>query len=321
MTSGYLISVLIPCHSLNYLPKSIESIAQQTFPKQDFEVLLVADRIDLAEAYKILRQSNLNFRVIESKEPGIVPALNLGLANITSEIVARMDEDDLMMPKRLELQYQHMLINKETLVVGGQLQLIDVDNKVIGYSNYRKRIRRISFQALESSPIAHPAAMFRRSAVERIGGYRDFLPEDWDLWARLSEHGPIENLEETVLSYRVHPNQLSREKMYAQDLGKQFVSTSHFARILGIRDAPTTPEGKSAWLEETQIHLRHFSKAFRRFEKRSKKNQLISEAFQMGNRRRLQKVLSLLLKSPIVTSAHLFTKIRQRTKLLVEKAK
>jgi hypothetical protein len=163
--------------------------------------------------------------------------------------------------------------------------------------------------------------MFRWSAVAQIGGYRDFLPEDWDLWVRLSEHGPIENLAETVLSYRVHPNQLSREKMYAQNLGKQFVSTSHFARMSGLRDEPTTSEDKSVWLEETQTHLRHVSKEFCSFEKQSEKNRLISEALQMGNRRRLQKVVSLLLKSPIVTSAYLFTKVSQKLKLLEEKAK
>jgi glycosyltransferase involved in cell wall biosynthesis len=322
MKSEYLVSILIPCHSLQYLPKSINSISQQTFPKQNFEVLVVADRIDLVETGRILEKSDLNHRVIESKEPGIVPALNLGLDNITSELVARMDEDDLMKPQRLELQYRHMLKNKRTSVVGGQLQLIDVEDKVIGISNYKRTIEKISFHEFESSPIAHPAAMFRRKAVEQIGGYRDFLPEDWDLWIRLIEYGVIENLSQTVLSYRVHPNQLSREKMYSQNLGREFVSTSHFARISGIRDAPNRSEDNSVWLKETQAKLRRDSMTFRRFEKRSDKNKHVIKALESGvGFQRLPKVVSTLLKYPVVTSAYLLTKIRKKIRLSLDKAK
>jgi hypothetical protein len=174
----------------------------------------------------------------------------------------------------------------------------------------------------ESSPIAHPAALFRRNAVLQIGGYRDFLPEDWDLWVRLNELGPVENLRETVLSYRIHPNQLSREKMYAQQLGGRLVSTSHFARMAGISDAPNGSEDKSVWLEETQTELRRISTAFRQFEKRPEKNKRVIETIQSGvGIQRLQKVVSTLLKYPFVSSAYLFSKIRKKIKLAVDKAK
>ncbi len=315
MKSSCLITVLIPCHSLLYLPSSIQSISQQTMPLNEFEVLVVADRVDLELAEDILARSNLNFRIIESNQPGIVPALNLGLANITSEFVARMDEDDLMKPDRLELQYQYMQKHSKTLVIGGQLQLIDVEGKPIGLADYRRRVTKSSVQIFESSPIAHPAAMFRREAVERIGGYRSFLPEDWDLWVRLSEYGPIENLKETVLYYRVHPNQLSREKMYAQQIGRQFVSTSFFARESGLRDAPNTNEDKYAWLEETQKQLLLLSPAFRRFEKRSQKNELIYEAFHAGKgRKRLLRVIFVLFKFPILTSRKVSAKINKKVR-------
>jgi glycosyltransferase involved in cell wall biosynthesis len=322
MTNGILITVLIPCHSLHYLARSVESISRQTFPTDKFEVLLVADRIDQAKAFEILRKSGLKFRIVESMKPGIVAALNLGLASTTSEFVARMDEDDLMMPERLQLQYQHLMKNKQTLVVGGQLQLIDDEDKVIGFSNYKKRIAKTSFHVFEGSPIAHPASFFRRSVVVKIGGYRDFLPEDWDLWVRLSEQGPIENLRETVLSYRIHPNQLSREKMYAQQLGRKFVSVSHFARLSGMTDAPIRIEDKSLWLEETQVQLRSNSLAFRQFEKRSEKREHVVEAFQKGKKlENLWKRLAIFLEFPVVTSIYLAAKTKRKLKLLMKKAK
>ena len=317
MKSSYLITVLIPCHSLHYLPNAIQSITRQTISRELFEILLVADRIDLDLAGEILAGSGLNFRIIESKQPGIVPALNLGLENITSEFVARMDEDDLMMPDRLELQCQYMQKNSEVLVIGGQLQLIDAEGNAIGFAYYRRRISKSSVSTFETSPIAHPAAMFRRRAVESIGGYRNFLPEDWDLWVRLSEYGPIENLKEIVLRYRVHPNQLSREKMYAQKIGRQLVSTSFFARESGLRDTPTANDDKSIWLEDTQRQLRLVSLSFRRFEKRSQISEHIDGALQKEKgRQRFHKVLFMLVKFPRVTSTLVAVRIYKKVRAI-----
>ena len=312
-----MVTVLIPCHSLNYLSKSLASIYQQTFHSESFEVLLIADRINVEEARRILNNSGLNYRIIVSEEPGIVPALNLGLSNITSEFVARMDEDDLMFPERLELQYLYLLKHKNILAVGGQLQLIDASDTIIGYSKYRKVIGQKISHLFETSPVAHPAVMFRRSAIEKIGGYRDFLPEDWDLWVRMSEHGLIQNLKRTVLGYRIHSAQLSREKMYAQKIGRQFVAASYYARNLGIRDSPDMGEDKSVWLQKTQNQLRESSEDFRRFERKYKRNEIIVNAMQnKGKFKRFLSIIQLFLKYPIETIFFLASKAKSRTQAI-----
>ena len=50
--------------------------------------------------------------------------------------------------------------------------------------------------------------MFRKSAYEKVGGYRpEYEPaEDLDLWMRLAEVGAVANLPEVLLKYRVHPH-------------------------------------------------------------------------------------------------------------------
>jgi hypothetical protein len=56
----------------------------------------------------------------------------------------------------------------------------------------------------------HPFVMMRRTAVERIGGYRhvDFA-EDTDLYWRLSEIGRLEVMDEFLGEYRVHESSVS----------------------------------------------------------------------------------------------------------------
>jgi glycosyltransferase involved in cell wall biosynthesis len=253
---------------------------------------------------------------MESNEPGIVPALNLGLKNISSEFVARMDEDDVMLPNRLQLQYDYLKKNSSVLAVGGQLALVDIENRITGFASYQTNIGISSRHLFEGSPIAHPAVMFRLEAVNQIGGYRSFLPEDWDLWVRLREVGPIHNLKERVLNYRVHPGQLSREKMYAQAIGKRFVSTSYFARKESIKDHPENGEDPLLWVEETQSKLRKQSRNFRKFERYSWKLERVNSALENRLKKaRLKAILLVILASPIFTSRYLTLRTAKKIKL------
>jgi hypothetical protein len=163
--------------------------------------------------------------------------------------------------------------------------------------------------------------MFRRDAVERIGGYRGFLPEDWDLWVRLREIGPIHNLKERVLNYRVHPDQLSREKMYAQAIGKQFVSTSYFARQESMKDHPEKSQDYLRWLEETQSKLRSQSRDFIKFERYSRKMEMASSALANKLKKdQLNAVFLAILTSPIFTGKYLIVRAIRKFKLTIYKS-
>ena len=279
MTSDYQISVLIPCHSTKFLSECVGSIQEQTLSKKDFEVVIVADRVDQKEVADILNGSHLHFRIISSDNPGIVAALNTGLKNISSEYVARMDEDDLMYPNRLQSQLEYLENTSICVAVGGQLELIDEKGTRIGESKFRKKIGTSNKELFSSSPLAHPAAMIRRTAISQIGGYRDFLAEDWDLWIRLREVGELHNLSQQVIKYRVHNNQLSRQKMYAQSKARLIVGVSHFARQEDYADSPKTTSELEVWLEESKAHLRHSSFKFRLFLRWAKRVDTYQERF------------------------------------------
>ncbi len=277
---------------------------------------MVLDRVDVNEANRILNKSEINHRIIRSHKPGIVAALNLGLEKITSEFVARMDEDDVMLPERLELQYEYLRRNKEVLAVGGQLSLIDIEGRTIGQAGYLKKIKLSSHHLFEKSPIAHPAVMFRRESVNRVGGYRDFLPEDWDLWVRLREVGPVHNLKEVVLKYRVHPGQLSRQNMYANSYGKLFVASSHFARQESLLDHPKIGQDSLMWLLETQSELRKTSRRFRKFERHSKFIDALSRGFKKSLNREQIKILFMgFFQSPIALTKYLTIRAARKVKL------
>jgi hypothetical protein len=175
-----------------------------------------------------------------------------------------MDEDDLMEPNRLTQQCGFLDLNPEYVVVGGQLKLINEKGKIFGVSKFQNKVvRRVDL--LRRSPIAHPAAMFRREKVLNIGGYRENLPEDWDLWVRLSQQGGIANLSSYVLRYRIHENQLSRSKMSKHATSRLMIGTSLYARENGLVDSPTEGLGIDDWLTETGKALSEVTDEYRKF--------------------------------------------------------
>ena len=319
MKKSFKISVLIPCHSLKYLTDSIASIANQTLGEDLYEVILVGDRIDLEEAERILSNHISNFRILKSELPGIVNALNLGLTNIDSPYVARLDDDDLMTPDRLEKQLLYLEKNVEVVAVGGQIKLIGEDGMFLQNANFPLRVHLTARSLFTGSPVAHPASMFRCNIVKSIGGYRDFLPEDWDLWVRLREIGLVENLPDVILQYRVHPNQQSRNQMYGRSSGRGYVSASFFARAIGISDSPKEGESKSDWLDQTQRILREISPKYKKFERWSVKQNEIESIFETKAKfTRLRSLLILGAKYPITISRVLAIEIIRRIRIFLK---
>ena len=265
-----------------------------------FEIVIVADRVDQSEIEVVLQGNHLNYRIVCSEGPGIVEALNTGLQNITSEYVARMDEDDIMCPNRLELQMDYLDRTSNCVAVGGQLDLIDEYGSSIGESVFRRKIGNSYWQLFTASPVAHPAAMIRRRALTQIGGYRAFLAEDWDLWTRLREIGEVHNLSQKVIKYRIHRNQLSREKMYAQSHARLIVGVSYFARQSKIADEPSNALELDVWLAETIERLRSVSLRFRLFRRWARRiNKYQERLNHLMMTKKISSGLVLLIQYPI----------------------
>jgi len=93
------------------LRECLDSIFKQSL--QNFEVVAVNDfstdkSVDILRSYHDPR-----IRLIDNKNKGIVPALNIGLSNCVSNFVARMDADDMMHGTRIEKQYEVLKNNAE----------------------------------------------------------------------------------------------------------------------------------------------------------------------------------------------------------------
>ena len=247
----FKVSVLIPIHSTEFLQQTLESLNLQVFDVSNVEILLILDRIDVREIKLLLDGLDENFTIsiFISSNPGIVPALNLGLSVAQGEFVARIDQDDLMLNDRLAVQVEYLDKNQDCLAVGSSVVLINEANQYIGVSSYPKRVLSKKQSSRRKNPMAHPSVTFRREAVLSVGGYKSNLPEDWELWLRLADKGKVRNLYRPLTIYRVHDKQMSRNFMYQIFEARQKIEISRFIYERFDHYAEPPPTDAREWIE------------------------------------------------------------------------
>lgn len=210
MNTQPTLSVVMAVHnSAAYLRETLTSVRWQSLT--DWECICVDDG-STDETPSILQDfanQDSRFRIFRQKKSGIVPALTLGDGQARSDIIARMDSDDVMLPSRLETQYSYLNAHPECVGVGANVQLIDPTGSPIEVSNYALNHTDIEHRLLNSlgGTLAHPTLMMRRQAAIDAGGHRPEFPwsHDTDLLMRLAQLGKLANLPDILLLYRQHP--------------------------------------------------------------------------------------------------------------------
>lgn len=200
------LTVLLPVfNGQAYLDEAIASIRRQSFA--DFDFLIIDDgSTDGSSAIAAKHAAeDRRIRLLANPGKGLVDGLNFGIAQASTPLIARMDADDIAMPERLALQVARMAAEPDLLVLGTGSIRIDAGGRhretvtpPVAMADIAKALERVNV-------IAHPTVMMRRDAVQAAGGYRAayLRGEDYDLWLRLAERGPLANLAEPLLQYRI----------------------------------------------------------------------------------------------------------------------
>lgn len=226
MSFSVLMSVYLKEQPL-FLRQSLSSIFNQTFEPD--EVILVEDGLLSNELYAILDEFQFLYpqitRVKLSQNGGLGNALNEGLKHCSHELIIRMDTDDICFPDRFEKQIEFMTKHPEVDISSAWLE------EFVGDVTNVKAIKKVPASHSEiktyiktRNPLNHPAVIFRKSAVERAGGYKHFpLFEDWYLWARMMQCGArFANIQECLLHFRTSSDMFKRRggMKYAIDSAK-----------------------------------------------------------------------------------------------------
>jgi glycosyltransferase involved in cell wall biosynthesis len=114
------------------LPLAIASVYAQTFT--DWELLLIDDgssdrSLDIARSIRDPRVKVFS----DGANRGLPARLNALIRAANADIVVRMDADDAMLPRRLELQVDALRDRPDVQLVGGTSYLMNASERVYGH--------------------------------------------------------------------------------------------------------------------------------------------------------------------------------------------
>lgn len=233
-----LVSVVLPfCNAEATLAAAVHSILRQDF--RDLELIAVDDGSSDGSAASLAGITDPRFRLVRNRfGKGVVGASATGLALAGGEWFARMDADDIAMPRRIGAQLD--AADEQAGVVTCGVEAIDCQGdgmrRYVAWANSLADHDAMSRSRFIECPVINPTAMIRRDWMERVGGYHDTpWAEDHDLFLRLLAAGcRFVRVPEVLLQWRDSPQRLTRRDPRYGGEARSRMRAHHIRGLTGV---------------------------------------------------------------------------------------
>jgi len=212
-----LLSILLPAHRAS---KTIGMAVLSTlaFMPKGSELLIFLDGANTDSKILSWAKKKPAVKIYSSETAlGISGALNFLIEKSQGEIIARMDADDISLPGRFSKAAKLVssgvedIVFSNTILFGFAVKPIGIlPHLPVGVNSEQSR-----WLLWLGNPFAHPTMVARREILVSLGGYRNSISEDYDLWLRAAAAGyRFRRLKRHGLLYRIHPGQYTKQKNF-----------------------------------------------------------------------------------------------------------
>ncbi len=198
-----LVSIALTVYDrTEFLDESIKSILSQTYNNLEFVIVIdKSDKQDKIE--KIIKSYNDDrIKIIKNKTRlGLAKSLNVAIDNSNGVYIARMDDDDISFPRRIEMQVKFLEKNKDVGLCGTSARMYGKNNFDLLVETNSEILKVLT---LIKTPVIHPSVMFRKSMLNQFNLRYDsnYYTEDYELWSRCIKYFKIANIKDILLIYR-----------------------------------------------------------------------------------------------------------------------
>lgn len=226
-----------------YLKEALDSIFCQTVRSDD--VVLVEDGLLPDNLEVVVRDYERQYHELHvvrfEQNRGLGVALNEGMRYCKHDIIARADTDDINHPDRFEQELKVLLEHPEYDLISAWIdEFVDNPKQIHSQRRLPEKPEDIYKYGKHRCPVNHPVAMYRKKAVEKVGGYQtDLFPEDYYLWMKMLKAGyKFYNIQDSLLSFRYNPETIKKRGgwRYAVDEAKTQWKAYHQLHYLSIAD-------------------------------------------------------------------------------------
>jgi len=193
-----------------FLDVAIESILNQTYAQFDF---LIVDDSSTDNTCKIIKSyDDPRIKLISlSENVGQTAALNVGIRQISTPWIARMDADDYSEHTRLEKQIKASETNPSVCCIGTNCWVFRDDPNIIEEIIKKpENDAEIKSSMLKEPSIIHGSILIKLEALLDAGGFNERfrVSADIDLYERLLTPSRYAmNIPEPLLGFRRHQHQ------------------------------------------------------------------------------------------------------------------
>jgi glycosyltransferase involved in cell wall biosynthesis len=209
-----LVSVIINVRNgAATLREAIDSVLKQTLP--DWELVIWDDRSTDSSAAMVAQYSDPRIRYfLSADDVPLGTARNDAIQQASGEWIAFLDQDDVWLPHKLEKQMT--LASEGVGLIYGRTVRFYPNGSERDYDfahEYTLLPEGEIFTRLftKSCFIAMSSAVFRRSAIEAIGGIPGMIQivPDYYLYTAVANRYHARAVQEVVCRYRMHPDSMS----------------------------------------------------------------------------------------------------------------
>ena len=236
-----LISVLMPVYNAeSYLEECLNSIIQQTYT--NWELIAVEDQ-STDSSFDILHsfaKKDPRIQVLKNEgRKGIIPALRQALITAGGVFVHRMDADDIMAKRKLELLFNTLISNPSAKISTCLVKYFSEGVLGEGYQKYETWLNQLSLDnrhyddIYKECVIASPAWLIRKEDLLNCGAFEsNQYPEDYDLVFRFYEKRyEIVAVNEKLHYWRDSPLRASRNDTNYSDQGFSALKMKYFLKL------------------------------------------------------------------------------------------
>ena len=182
INNEFKVSVIIPTYKRSdFLVRAIKSVLNQTY--KNIQVVVVDDNENNSnfrkETEDKIKEFNLDNRVLYIKNAynmGGGKARNEGINRCDGEYITFLDDDDIYLEEKIEVQLKHMLKNKLD-VSFTDLRLHNMKDKIVDYREFKFIKSFKNDDLLKYHLTRHitgtPTFMYKKDTLEKINGFRD----------------------------------------------------------------------------------------------------------------------------------------------------
>lgn len=201
---GDKVSIIMSVYDrVDFLVESVESMLGQTY--KNIEIIIVVEYSkQQSNINKIINRIDSDKIIIinNKKKLGFAASLNVAINNCAGKYIARMDDDDISEPDRIERQVSYLNNHEDVGICGTFIQCFGNSSDKWHYVPTDSEDCKI--QLLFCTSLYHPTVMMRRDVIRKNKLFYDpaYFTEDYELWSRVIKYTKIANIPEYLLRYR-----------------------------------------------------------------------------------------------------------------------